>query len=234
MKQTVGSWALQPHVIVLVTVLGVVGGLLLTRWMVARRQRVTARVEVAAPQIEAAPTNALASPPPKALPDGEVERTAARVREVSALVMGLTLLAVQEAIAGRAISSSEALSERFVAQQLLPPTIRPSSARGVLESDTAVLYIRYRVEPLALEVVSLGRSPDDGAPIIGRIVTGKEEHSALFIARQSKGATLPDPFLPTAQVIALNWSAEPWRERAFAPQEMEQIQHALRTTQIKP
>lgn len=234
MKHAVGYWALQLHVIVLVTVLGVVGGLLLTNWIVARRQRVTARVEVAAPQIEAAQTKASASPPPKALPDGEVERTAARVREVSALVMGLTLLAVQEAVAGNPVASSEALTERFISQHLLPPTIRPAAARAVLESDTAVLYVRYRVEPLALEVVSLGRTPEDGAPIIGRIVTGSDEHSALFIAQQRKGATLPDPFLPTAQVIALHWRAEPWRERAFAPQEMEQIQHALRTAQSKP
>lgn len=234
MKQTMRHWVLQPHIIVLVTAFGVVGGLLLLRWVAARRQGVTARVEVAAPQIEAASQKAAASPSPRALPDGEVERTAARVREVSALVMGLTLLAIQEAIAGNTLASSEALTERFVARRLLPPTIRPAAARGVLESETAVLYIRYRVEPLALEVVSLGRAPEDGAPIIGRIVTGRDEHSALFIARQSKGATLPDPFLPAAQVLALNWSAEPWRERAFAPQEMEQIQHALRNSQSKP
>lgn len=234
MKQSVSYWALQPQVIVLVTVLGVVGGLLLTRLIVARRQRVTARVEVAAPQIEAAQLKASASPPPKALPDGEVERTAARVREVSALVLGLTLLAVQEAMAGHPLTTSEALTERLMARQLLPPTIRPAAARGVLESETAVLYLRYRVEPLALEVVSLGRTPADGAPIIGRIVTGSDEHSALFIARQIKGATLPDPFLPAAQVIALNWSAEPWRERAFTPQELEQIQQALRTAQPQP
>lgn len=234
MKQATRHWLLQPHVIVLMTVLGVVVGLLLVRWIAARRQGVTARVEVAAPQIEAGPQKASASPPPRALPDGEVERTAARVREVSALVMGLTLLAIQEALAGNTLTSSEALTERFVAQRLLPPTIRSSSTHGVLESDTAVLYIRYRVEPLALEVVSLGRTPEDGVPIIGRIVTGKDEHSALFIARQGKGATLPEPFLPAAQVIALNWSAEPWRERAFAPQELEQMQHALRTAQPKP
>lgn len=234
MKQVTRHWLLQPHVIVLMTALSVVGGLLLLRWMAARQQRVTARVEVAAPQIEAASQKTSASPSPRALPDGEVERTAARVREVSALVMGLTLLAVQSAIAGHPVTSSEALTERFTALQLLPPTIRVSSARAVLESDTAVLYIRYRVEPLALEVVSLGRTSEDGAPIIGRIVTGSDEHSALFIARQSKGATLPEPFLPAAQVIALNWNAEPWRERAIAPQEMEQMQHALRTAQTKP
>ena len=234
MRQTVRHWLLQPHVIVLMTALGVVGGWMLMSWMAARRQRVTARVEVAAPQIEAASHKTSALPPLRALPDGEVERTAARVREVSALVMGLTLLAIQEAIAGHSVASGEALTERFVARQLLPPTIRPAAVRGILESDTAVLYVRYRVEPLALEVVSLGRTPADGAPIIGRIVTGSDEHSALFIARQSKGATLPEPFLSAAQVIALNWSAEPWRERAFAPQEMEQMQHALRTARTKP
>jgi hypothetical protein len=234
MKYAAHHWLRQPHVIVLVTAFAVAGGLILLRWIAARRQQVTARVEVAAPQIEDAAHKASASPLPRALPNGEVERTAARVREVSALVMGLTLLAVQDAIAGHPAPSSEALTERFVARQLLPPTIRQSSVRAVLESETAVLYVRYRVEPLALEVVSLGRTPDDGAPIIGRIVTGRDEHSALFIARQSNGATLPDPFLPAAQVIALNWSAEPWRERAFASQELEQMQHALRTTQNKP
>ncbi len=231
MKQAMRHWLLQPHVIVLVTALSVIGGLTLISVIAARRQRVTARVEVAAPQLEAVSSKASTSPKPSALPDGEVERTAARVREVSALVMGLTLLAVQESIAGRSLPSSEALTEGFVARQLLPPTMRPAAARAILESDTAVLYIRYRVEPLALEVVSLGRTAEDGAPIIGRIVTGSDEHSALFIARQVKGAALPDPFLPAAQVIALHWSAEPWRERAFAPQELEQIQHALRTTE---
>lgn len=234
MKTAARHWLLQPHIIVLLTALSVIGGLLLLRVMAARRQGVTARVEVAAPQIEATTQKTSASPTPRALPDGEVERTAARVREVSALVMGLTLLAVQEAIAGHPVASSETLTDRFAARQLLPPTIRPAAARAVLESETAVLYIRYRVEPPALEVVSLGRTPEDGAPIIGRIVTGHDEHSTLFIARQSKGATLPEPFLPAAQVIALNWSAEPWRERAFAPQELEQMQQALRTAQTKP
>ncbi|MFN7929206.1 MAG: hypothetical protein U0Y68_14915 [Blastocatellia bacterium] len=139
MKQATRHWLLQPHIIVLVTALCVVGGLLLMRWIAARRQRVTARVEVAAPQIDTVPPKASVSPQQGALPDGEVEHTAARVREVSALVMGLTLLAVQEAIAGHAVTSSETLTEHFVARQLLPPTIRVSSARAVLESDTAVL-----------------------------------------------------------------------------------------------
>lgn len=234
MRQATRYWLLQPHVIVLLTALGVVGGLLLLRVIATRRQGVTARVEVVAPQIETVTNKTSASPPPRALPDGEVERTAARVREVSALVMGLTLVSVQEAIAGHPLSSSEALTERFVTRQLLPPTIRLSSARAVLESDTAVLYVRYRIEPLALEVVSLGRTLEDGPPIIGRIVTGRDEHSALFIARQSRGTALPEPFLPAAQVIALNWNAEPWRERAFAPQELEQMQHDLRSGQPKP
>lgn len=218
----------------LVTVILVAGGLLLTSFILARRQRVTARVEVAAPRIESESHKPLPAPHPSALPDGEVERTAERVREVSAVVMGLTLLAVQEAIVGHTAASSEALTERFAQQHLLPPTIRASSARAVLESDTAVLYVRYRVEPLALEVVSIGRTTEHGAPIIGRLVTGSEEHSALFIARQSKGAALPDPFLPAAQVLALNWSAEPWRERALVPQELERLTRALNAAQTKP
>lgn len=234
MRELAWRWALQPHVIVLLTALLVVGGVLLASYLFARRQRVTARVEVDAPIVEVAPAPSASASQAVALPDGEVARLAARVREVSAVVMGLTLVALQEAIAGQAPVSSEALTARFAALQLLPPTMRMAAARGVLESELALLYVRYRSEPLAVEVISIGRATTDGAPIIGRIITGSEEQAALFIARQSKAAVLPDPFAPAAQVLALNWSAEPWRERLLPAQEFAALTQALRAAEAKP
>lgn len=191
-------------------------------------------MEIAAPRLE--PISQQSSPPPPTavLPDGEVERLAARVREVSALVMGLTLLAVQEAIAGHPVQGGEALTARFVTRGLLPPSIRPSPQPAILESDHAVLYVRFRAAPLALEIVSLGRTTDDGAPIIGRIMTGSDENVALFIARQTNGGDIPEPFTSAANMIALHWSAEPWRERTFAVQDLDEINHALRTGQVNP
>lgn len=211
-----------------------IGVIILAGAILARRQRVTARVEIAAPIIEVASEKHSQKQTNVSLPEGEVARMASRVREVSALVMGLTLLAVNEAITQHPVRSAEELTERFITRGLLPPTIRPSNARAILESDSAVLYVRYRSEPLALEIISLGRETGDGAPIIGRIITGSEENAALFIARKTVNASLPAPFLPAARIVAMNWSAEPWRERTFTPQELEHLNQELRTANVKP
>ncbi|MGE0278559.1 MAG: hypothetical protein AB7R40_24445, partial [Nitrospiraceae bacterium] len=70
-------------------------------WLAVRRNRLTARVEIAPPIVEAANDKTTATPSAPRLPDGEVERTALRVREASALVVGLTLFAVNEGLQRR-------------------------------------------------------------------------------------------------------------------------------------
>jgi len=200
-------------------------------WLSARRNRINARVEIADPIVEAAAAQSQPIQAAHGLPDGEVERTAARVREVSALVIGLTLLSVNEAIARRPAPNVVVLLDRFAAKGLLPPDVRKHVAGGVLKSDRAVIYARYRVEPLAVEIVSIGRELKDGPPVIGRIASGSDENAGatLFIARQINGVSLPEPFTPTSQVAAMGWSVEPLRERAFSPQELEQVNAWLRT-----
>lgn len=193
-------------------------------WISARRNRFTARVEIVDPMIMPAQPKAKLDPAMPLLPDGEVERTALRVREVSALVTGLALFAVNEGLAGRNPATVDVLMRRFIERGLLPPGIA-QHAGGVLSSGNAVLYIRYRPEPLAIEVVSLGRARLDGPAILGRIITGEGEagESALFLARDLGTVPLPAPFLPGSQIAAMNWSVEPLRERVPAPEEWRQI-----------
>lgn len=200
-------------------------------WLAARRHRLTARVEIAAPVVEAANEKAKASSSIERLPDGEVERTALRVREASALVMGMTLFAVNEGLQRRPVSRVESLLEKFIAGKLLPPGIERHETGGVLISNYATLYLRYRPEPLAVEIVSLGHDERDGPAIIARIITGKEEAAgaSLLLARQLGNVTLPTPFTPDAEIAALNWSVEPLRERNFTEQELAQLNAWLRT-----
>jgi hypothetical protein len=221
---------LSPTLVVFATAVCVIALMTISSWLSARRNRIHARVEIAGPVVETSAAISQTLPAAQALPDGEVERTAARVREVSALVVGLTLLSVNEAIARHPVISVASLLDRFATNGLLPPDVRRHAAGGVLESDRAVIYARYRVEPLAIEIVSIGREPTDGPPIIGRIATGDENADAmLFISRQTKGASLPEPFVPTEQVAAMGWSVEPLRERSFSPQELDQVNDWLRT-----
>jgi hypothetical protein len=99
----------------------------------------------------------------------------------------------------------------------------------VLESARALIYVRYRPEPLAIEVISVGRERLDGPALIGRIATGGQVDTSantgatLFVARGLGDVQLPEPFAPAARMTALNWTPEPLRDRAFTPQEMEQI-----------
>lgn len=225
MRRNRKRWRLSPPFVVLATSLCVIAFVILSSFASARRNRINARVEIAGPLVETATSQPQTTRMSLVLPDGEMERTAPRVREVSALVVGLTLLSVNEAIARRPAMNVVALVDRFAANGLLPPGVKKHTASGVLESDRAVIYARYRVEPLAVEIISIGREPKDGPPIIGRIATGADENASatLFIARQTISVSIPEPFAPITKVAAMNWSVEPLRERAFTPHELEQI-----------
>jgi hypothetical protein len=224
------SWRPSPAQITTSTAAFIILMMLALGWLSTRRNHFTARVEIADPVVETAAAKSKANPAMQLLPDGEVERTALRVREVSALVIGLTLFTVNEGLARRSIANIEMLTQRFIARGLLPPGIERHDANGVLSSGHAVIYVRYRPDPVAVEIVSLGRERLDGPAIIGRIATGSDENAdaAIFIARELGNVALPAPFVLNAQIAAMNWSVEPLRERALAPEEWEQINAWLR------
>lgn len=225
MSQAKPRWRPSPLLVTGTTASFIILLVVSLNWLAARRNRLTARVEIAPPVVEAANDKATATPSAPGLPDGEVERTALRVREASALVVGLTLFAVNEGLQRRPITRVEILTTHFIAAGLLPPGITQNSNGGVLLSTHATIYIRYRPSPLAVEVVSLGREERDGPAIIARIVTGADETSgaSLLLARQLGTISLPDPFTPNAQMAALNWSVEPLRERNFTALELAQL-----------
>jgi hypothetical protein len=225
MKKVKKRWRPSPTIVVTTTALCVISLVVASTLISARRNRINARVEIADPLIESPNTAAKKSSLAFKLPDGEVERTAERVREASALVMGLTLTAVNDALARRLLSNVENLASIFINRKLLPPGIRPHSQKGVLESDRAIIYIRYRPEPLGIEIVSIGRIEQDGPPIIARVVTGVDDSAGanLFIAKQIKDNNIPAPFLPLAQVAAMNWRVEPLREPALTPEELDRV-----------
>lgn len=231
MKSAKKRWRLPPVAVVGLTAMTLLALVLTLNWLSARRGGVNAHVEIAAPVIEVAATQSALPIPQGALPDGEVARTAERVREVSALTMGLTLLAVNEGLDHRSPPDVEHLLDRFARRALLPPMITAYAAQGILESPRAVIYLRYRPLPLAVEVVSIGRAREDGPAVIGRIITDgdAEAGASLFIARGLGNVALSAAFTPIAQMTAANWTLEPLRERAFTPQEQAVLDAWLRS-----
>jgi hypothetical protein len=230
MKGRKESYKPSPVMVVMTTTVVVMLGILLLGRLSAGRHHVKARVEIADPVIEAgAGTGQRLSSGP-VLPDGEAERLAVRVREVSALVMGLTVLSLDGQMNRREVTSVEALLDLMAGRSLLPPGVRKHPAPGVLESERAVIYVRYRPEPLGVEVVSAGRERLDGPALIGRLATGGDDSSGavLLVAGTLGDAPVPAPFAPLAQVRAMNWGVERLRERAFDPREVEALETWVR------
>jgi hypothetical protein len=225
MKTEKRRWRPSPVLVVVTTAIVVVAGTLLIGWLSARRYRVTARVEIAGPAPPLERSISQAQTPGALLTDGEVARTAARIREASGLLMGLSVLALGEQMNNRPPARVEALIDLMARRDLLPPGVARTSAKGALASDCATVYVRYRPLPLGVEVVSIGREKTDGPGVIVRLVAGADGDSgaALFVAKRVEGVPTPRPFAPTTEIAASGWSIEPLRERSLDPREMNQL-----------
>lgn len=223
-------WRPPPLVVVLATTALTLTALLGIGWLNARRYRVKARVEIAEPVIAGRVETLAGNVQPGSLPNGEVERMALRVREVTGLLYGLTLLAVTEQMNRRQVSNVQALLQLLAQRNLLPPGIQSQPAAGACTTTHATLYVRYCSQPLGLEVVSVGHERLDGPSLIGRLSAGGTEQTGvlLLIAKPSANANIPAPFASLEQIIALGWQMEPLREHAGATTESDQLQQWAR------
>jgi hypothetical protein len=230
MKTEKKRWHPSPSLVVLTTAVMVIAVTILLGWLNARRYRVNARVEIADPAVTLEVPTRSASLNTTGLPDSEVARMAMRVREATGLLMGLSVLAVSEQMSNRTPLSVNSLVSLMSQRRLLPPGINHSSAKGVLESDRSMISLRYRPQPIGLEVVSVGRESLDGPPVIVRLITGGDDNSssALLVAKKIEGVALPRLFAPLNEIAALGWSIEPLRERSFAQQEIDQLNNWAR------
>ncbi|MGH9840365.1 MAG: hypothetical protein ACREEM_16420 [Blastocatellia bacterium] len=224
MRSEKKRWRPSPPLIVTLTVVIVIAGMLLAGWLNARRYRVKARVEIAEPALELQTSQSSVIATAVGLPDGEVARTATRVREVTGLLMGLAMLAITEQMGNRTPANADALVELMAKRNLLPPSVRQTSTKGVLISDRATIYVHYRSAPLGVEVASVGSERADGPAIIARLAAGGDDDSGavLLIARKAE-TPMPAPFVPLSQILATGWNVEPLRERSFTPEEIEHL-----------
>jgi hypothetical protein len=145
--------------------------------------------------------------------DGEVARTAERTGEATALALSASLYAAGEQIRGRAPRDARDLLSSLASRNLLPPGIALTQADGNLVSTYGNVWVRYRPEPLGVEVISIGHKPSDGPASIVRVpdeLSDKGE-AKLFIADSLRDVRIPAPFAPSAEVIAMGWSPETLR-----------------------
>ena len=146
--------------------------------------------------------------------DGEVARTAERTGEATALALSSSLYAASEQLRGRAPRGAGALLSGLAARNLIPPGLALTQIEGGLVSTYGSVSLRYRPEPLGVEVISLGHKPSDGPALIVRIPDELSEkgEAKLYVAVGLGVVRVPAPFSPAAEVIALGWSPELLRQ----------------------
>jgi hypothetical protein len=148
--------------------------------------------------------------------EGEVARTEERIREAMAVALGVSLFAATELLSHRIPASELALLSGVQKAGLLPPGMGLIDNSVLITSERGTLRVRYRPEPLCIEVVSIGRERTDGPALLLRVpsmIAGKDETMdvLLYMATRLDEITIPQPFASEAQIIALGFAPEPLR-----------------------
>lgn len=151
---------------------------------------------------------------------GEVYNEAGQVQETAALALASALLATQRPIDRNPYQTVESLIADVVEQDLLPPGLKQNGSN--LTSGYGSYYIRYRAEPIGVEVLSIGKGSGDGVAILMRLPDDEFSDNALTYYTISKARLhAPVGFAPVAQLISEGWQPETFKAAELSQSEKE-------------
>ena len=154
---------------------------------------------------------------------GEVYDEAEQVRKSAALLMGTTLLAAQRSLERKPFVNVEGLVAGVVSEGLLPPGLRQNSGGNSFSSDEAVYYIRYRQEPLGVEVLSVRTGKEVGSAVLARLPDDEFFENALtYYVWPKAAAEMPAAFTPAASLIEGGWRPESFKASEVSTSEKEE------------
>jgi len=148
-----------------------------------------------------------------AVTEGEVFRTEERIREATALATAASLFAARESLNSHVLKSVTDLLVGIKNEELMPPGLQLIASEGTVSSSHAKLTIRYRQEPLGIEVLSLGKVRLDGPALLVRVPGdgANREGAVLFVATSLEQETIPTPFANEAEIFARGFVSQPLR-----------------------
>ena len=155
---------------------------------------------------------------------GEVYSDADRLREAASLGVGSMLLATQRNLDNAPFSSVKALLGGMASDGLLPPDMVLDQSGSSVSSKYAVYYVRYRSDPLGVEIVSLGKGSLSGPPLLVRLPDDEFSQNALtyYVApKAGGGVTVPVAFAAPARIIATGWQPVTFKATDVSPEEAE-------------
>jgi len=136
---------------------------------------------------------------------GETATTAERLREASALAAASAWLAVLQ----RNTTAAELL-RKLEAMRALPAGAVITDRGNALATPYGALILHYRVAPIGVEALSLGRDKAAGPALIVRVAADMPGAEGLKVWSSTRldNVQLPRPFADESEVIAAGWQAE--------------------------
>jgi len=158
-------------------------------------------------------------------PNGEVPRTAERLRDVTAVAIAAATYLVEESIHGRIPRDADEIISRVDQRKLIASEWRTDEP-GVLRTPHATIHLRYSPRNLTVELISVPNERIDGPAILLRIPDS--ENTAVgtryFESMQLDGIVYPRPFASIADIIASGWQPRLFKKSQIADSDRAQLE----------
>lgn len=151
----------------------------------------------------------------KPLFDGELYQTSLRLQEACDLAIASVLFTAGSHTSAE-VSSPDAYVQGMPQDarslltglnnnNILPPGVMLSE-NMTLYSQRAIMVVRYRVEPFALEVLSLPRQEGKGPGLLIRLADDRDGDAVKYFESMNQtGLKIPEAFSPAANIIEQGW-----------------------------
>jgi hypothetical protein len=158
-------------------------------------------------------------------PNGEVPRTAERLRDVTGVTIATATFLVEESLHGRAPRDADEIVAGIGLRRLIPNEWRTDQT-GVLRTPHATIHLRYSPRNLTVELISAPNERVDGPAILIRIPDS--ENTAVgtryFESMQLDGIIYPPPFASIADIIASGWQPRLFKQTQIADSDRAQLE----------
>ena len=158
-------------------------------------------------------------------PNGEVPRTAERLRDVTGVTIATATFLVEESLHGRMPRDADEILTGIVRHSLIPNEWRTDQP-GVLRTPHATIHLRYSPRNLTVELISAPNERVDGPAILIRIPDS--ENTAVgtryFESMQLDGIIYPRPFASIADIIASGWQPRLFKQTQIAESDRAQLE----------
>ena len=158
-------------------------------------------------------------------PNGEVPRTAERLRDVTAVAIAAATCLVEESLHGHMPRDADEVINRVDQRKLIASEWRTDEP-GVLRTPYATIHLRYSPRNLTVELISVPNERIDGPAILIRIPDS--ENTAVgtryFESMQLDGIVYPRPFASIADIIASGWQPRLFKQSQIADSDRAQLE----------